>query len=342
MMWYEKIWYGDADSIWVSVLTPFSVVYKSILSLRQWLYRVGAFKQHRVSVPVIVVGNLTVGGTGKTPLVIAIANWLKEQGERPGIVTRGYNGRSKRYPVRVLADSAFTEVGDEPLIIARHTGCPVMVDPNRVRAAKALIDQADCSIVISDDGLQHTALARDIEILVIDGQRRFGNGHYLPAGPLRESPERAQTVDMVVSNGAQSADATLMDYEYGTVTNILNAALTLENLNSSEVVFAFAGIGNPQRFYDQLEERGFTPRKHSFPDHHQFDQTDFAFTDSSPVIMTEKDAVKCQNFAQRNWWYLPISAKLPSSFWSSLLVAMQKAKNLRNASDLGRVPHPKR
>lgn len=318
MMWYEKIWYGKEDSFVISILTPLSAVYKNIINFRHWLYKKNILKIHKLSVPVIVVGNITMGGTGKTPLVIALALWLKEKGLKPGIISRGYGGRSKNYPLLVKERSPSTEVGDEPLVIATRSQCPVIVDPNRVRGAQLLINEYNCDIIISDDGLQHSALGRDIEILVIDGERQFGNGHLFPAGPLRESVDRVQQVDFVISNGTEIPNGYSMNYEYGNVTNLIDPSIKLEKENASEEVFAFAGVGNPKRFFNELDRRGFKSRKHSFPDHYAFDSTDFAFTERTSVIMTEKDAVKCHGFAQPNFWYLPISARLPTEFWTNL------------------------
>jgi tetraacyldisaccharide 4'-kinase len=324
MFWYEKLWYGN--SRWTLALLPFSYLFQLLMTVRKLLYSMGFFHQHRIAVPVVVVGNITVGGTGKTPLVIALAKWLQEQGERPGIVSRGYRGRSKDYPRLVSPTSKTAEVGDEPVIIARHTGCPVMVDPNRVRAAKTLLAQSDCTIIISDDGLQHFRLARDIEILLVDGQRGFGNGYCLPAGPLRESASRAQNVDFIVSNGPGFSSEYSMSFQYSDITNILDPAIKLEQWQNTQPVFAITGIGNPQRFYNELQQQGFKIVKHAFHDHHQFNPTDFAFTDTAPVIMTEKDAVKCRDFAQHNWWYLPISAELPAQFWSAFAQRLQAIK----------------
>ncbi len=324
MRWYEKIWYGKDDSLPVSILQPISVVYQWIISFRQWLYQKKILKIHTVSKPVIVVGNLTVGGTGKTPLVIALALWLKERGERPGIISRGYGKKGKNLSLHVTEDSKASDVGDEPLVIAHRTQCPVIVDANRVRGSQRLIQEFNCTIIISDDGLQHTALARDVEILVIDGSRGFGNNHLLPAGPLREPANRAEKVDIIVSNGSEIPNGFCMNYEYGGITNLLNSSLALEKENASEEVFAFAGVGNPQRFFDELDKRGFKSRKHAFPDHYDFDPTDFAFTEKTSVIMTEKDAVKCHAFTQSNWWYLPITARLPSAFWECLELKLKK------------------
>jgi tetraacyldisaccharide 4'-kinase len=323
-MWYEKIWYGNSRL--ALLLLPFSYIYRYAMAYRRWLYRIGFFRQEGVSVPVIVVGNLTVGGTGKTPLVIALAKWLEEHGERPGIVTRGYGGRSQNYPVLVSKNSHASEVGDESLMISRQTSCPVMVDPKRVRGAQALVAETDCTIIISDDGLQHTHLARDIEILLIDGNRRFGNEHLLPAGPLREPLSRLKEVDFVVSKGKEIPDTHLMEYQYAELCNLKNPSLKFAPSTNGQIVFAYAGISNPQPFFEQLERMGFTLRTHSFPDHYQFNSTDFVFTETVPVIMTEKDAVKCEDFAQANWWYLPIRAELKPTFCSDIQEALVKVK----------------
>lgn len=328
MMWYEKIWYSDSPLH--TIFLPFSFLYKCYITVRGWLYRWKILRQHSVKVPVIVVGNITVGGTGKTPFVIALANWLKEQGERPAIVSRGYGGQSREYPVLVSGQSTADEVGDETILIWRQTSCPVMVHPQRVRAAQKLVADTDCTVIISDDGLQHTQLARDIEILLVDGQRKFGNEELLPAGPLRESMARLNKVDFIISKGQKISDeipeAYLMQTLYGEICNLRDSTLKLTKDNTP-LAFAFAGIANPKPFYDYLDQQGFNLRKHSFPDHYQFDQSDFAFTDTVPVIMTEKDAVKCENFSQSNWWYLPIKAELPSSFWEKLKERFEKVKN---------------
>lgn len=329
MMWYDKLWYGNSP--WAVALVPFSAIYQTILTARNGLYRIGFFRRHRVSVPVIVVGNLTVGGTGKTPLVIALVTQLKAQGERPGIISRGYGGRSKHYPLLVSSDTPANEVGDEPLIIAKHTGCPVMVDPNRVRAAKTLLAQTDCTLIISDDGLQHKRLARDIEILLIDGQRRFGNARCLPAGPLREPIKRVEKVDFSVSSGEQYPGASPMNFEYGSLTNLLDPSKKFPEWGSSQPVFAITGIGNPERFFNALDNLGFKILKQDLRDHHRFTPADFAFTESQPVIMTEKDAVKCQDFAQPNWWYLPLSAKLPTDFWEVFSRKLETIKSQHGA-----------
>ncbi|MDF2868209.1 MAG: lipid-A-disaccharide kinase, partial [Gammaproteobacteria bacterium] len=204
-----RLWYGHNKLVYL--LLPFSWLYRLIIALRRYGYKKDIFKSFTASVPVIVVGNITVGGTGKTPLVVALAHFLKQQGYKPGIVSRGYGGQAESYPKFVNANSNPLQVGDEPLLIAKNTHCPVVVDPKRVRAVQTLLYRFACDIVISNDGLQHYALARTIEIAVIDGARRFGNAHCLPAGPLREPITRLRTIDFIVCNGKTQADEYVMN-----------------------------------------------------------------------------------------------------------------------------------
>jgi tetraacyldisaccharide 4'-kinase len=331
MKWQEQLWYPQTPK----PVSPF-------LSFLSWCYQLGftsashyhkiakLIKKSHVPVPVIVVGNLTVGGTGKTPLVIALAKYLQSKGFEPGIVSRGYGG-SGRYPCEVNEHSSPVEVGDEPLLIFRNTGCRMIVDPNRTRAVETLLNFYSCDIIISDDGLQHHALSRDIEIVVVDGQRRFGNGHCLPAGPLREPVSRLKTVDFVVTNGAAKEGEYSMNFMSREIRPVLPSnkeSKTLESLKG-QTVHAIAGVGNPTRFFQQLTELGIKVIPHPFPDHYYFTEKDIFFDDDLPVIMTEKDGVKCEKIASKQHWYLAVDAQCPPEFWTNF---DQKLHSLLNKS----------
>lgn len=312
-----KLWYKHHKLAYL--LLPLSWLYRFVTVLRRYGYKKGIFKSFTAPVPVIVVGNITVGGTGKTPLVIALAHFLRQQGYKPGIVSRGYGGQTASYPWPVDANDNPLQVGDEPLLIAKNTHCPVIVDPKRVRAVQALLYLYACDIIISDDGLQHYALARTIEIAVIDGSRRFGNGYCLPAGPLRESTARLKTVNFRVANGQACADEYTMKLALKSLKNIAlpDQSKTLNDF-TGQMVHAVAGIGNPQRFFKALREHGITLIEHEFPDHHAYQPKDLQFKDNLPIIMTEKDAVKCAVFAKPDCWYLAVEAKLDDEFWLNL------------------------
>ena len=301
-------------------LRPLSWLYCSIVFLRRGLYRVHLLRSTRLKVPVIVVGNISVGGTGKTPLVVSVVETLKRAGYRPGVISRGYRGKARSWPQQVRPDSDPVMVGDEPILISRRTRCPMAVGPKRVAAGTALLKYSDCDIIVCDDGLQHYALQRDAEVLVVDGARRFGNGFCLPAGPLREPVRRMQKVDWIISNGTAAPGEFAMQYEGDTLVNLYdeNQTIPLAELKGSGV-HAVAGIGNPQRFFERLAQAGLDVREHRFPDHHLYLPRDLDYGTSVPIIMTEKDAVKCQRFARRNMWYLPISVKLDNEFEQQLL-----------------------
>jgi tetraacyldisaccharide 4'-kinase len=274
--------------------------------------RARAATRVRVGRPVLVVGNLTVGGTGKTPLVIALALLARDMGLRPGVVSRGYGGRRQAQPLSVEPDSRALEVGDEPLLIARRTGVPVMVHASRVLAAQALIARGDIDLVIADDGLQHHALARDGEICVVDGQRGFGNGYLLPAGPLREPLSRLQRCDLVVVNGDGAAPAhprvLRMQLQAGQLRSIDGHGSRDLDSFSGQTVHAVAGIGNPQRFFATLRAAGLLVVPHAFPDHYALGSSDLHFGDGAPVLLTEKDAVKLGSTAAVNVWQMPVTA----------------------------------
>ncbi len=301
-------------------LRPLSWLYCSIVFVRRWCYRLHLLPSTQLQVPVIVVGNISVGGTGKTPLVISVVDALKRAGYKPGVVSRGYRGKARSWPQQVRPDSDPVMVGDEPILISRRTKCPMAVGPKRVAAGKALLKYSDCDIIVCDDGMQHYALRRDAEIMVVDGARRFGNGFCLPAGPLREPVRRTNKVDFIVTNGLATQNEHAMQYEGDTLVNVLDESQTckLADLNGTGV-HAVAGVGNPQRFFERLAQAGLDVREHRFPDHHLYLPRDLDYGNSVPIIMTEKDAVKCQRFARQNMWYLPITARLDEKFEQQLL-----------------------
>jgi tetraacyldisaccharide 4'-kinase len=313
----DHYWY--LRSPWLVLLTPLSLCFRILVALRRFAYRHGLLRSFRLSVPVIVVGNITVGGTGKTPLVAWLADYLLKQGYHPGIVGRGYGGKASSWPQQVRSDSDPSIVGDESVLLASLTGCPMAVAPDRYAAAEALVRYSNCDVVIADDGLQHYALQRDVEIAVIDGVRRFGTGFMLPAGPLREPLGRLREVDLVVVNGLGSAGEFPMKLKTGKPHNLRddNQTLALAEFQRGKV-HAVAGIGHPERFFMSLRSVLGRVEPHPFPDHFRFRRHDIAFDDDAPVLMTAKDAVKCRRFATGNEWYVPISAELGQDFCARL------------------------
>jgi tetraacyldisaccharide 4'-kinase len=320
VVWYQK-------NVLAYLLLPLSLLYWVIISIRRILYKIHFFKTHRLPCPVIVVGNITVGGTGKTPVVIALVNECKKRGLRPGVISRGY-GRKSSSPVEwVTAESDPRLTGDEPVIIARATGVPMVVGKSRVAAASALLAKASCDVIISDDGLQHYALARDIEIAVIDGTRRFGNGFCLPAGPLREMPSRLNRVDFVINNsGSPKSNEYLMQVVMDEVVllNDETQVLSWSALSQKKVV-AIAGIGNPARFFDALRKKGVVFTARTFPDHHDYQKSDFDFLNDEVVIMTEKDAVKCSAFSDRRFYVARGHVDIDPQFFENVFNALIKS-----------------
>lgn len=326
-------WYG-ANGLTVA-LRPLSWLYRGVTALRRAAYRGGLLPKEHVGVPVIVVGNITVGGTGKTPLVIWLVELLKREGYRPGVVSRGYRGRARHWPQQVRPDSDPVMVGDEPVVIARRTQCPVAVGPARVAAAQALLEYNDVDVIVADDGLQHYALERDIEIAVVDGVRRFGNRQCLPAGPLREPVSRLERADFVVVNGGTALRREFpMTTEAGELRNVRRESIAYVPAQFPERrVHAVAGIGNPDRFFRQLKQLGFSVIEHPFPDHHAYTARDVAFDDGLPVVMTEKDAVKCRRFCGENAWYLTVTAQ-PHERLESRLLSMLRSLPRDNRAGL--------
>jgi tetraacyldisaccharide 4'-kinase len=276
-------------------------------------------------VPVVVVGNLTVGGTGKTPLVAWIARFLRERGWRPAVIARGYRGAARRWPQPVGPGSDPRLVGDEPVLLARQLGGTVVAGPDRPAAARMALARGTCDVILSDDGLQALALARDVEVAVLDGERRLGNGRCLPAGPLRERPGRLATVDLVVTRGEAGPGELAMHYRPGNPRNLADDQREVPIASLADrPLHAVAGIGNPQAFFGQLRALGLSPIEHPFPDHHRFSAKDLAFADDLPVLMTEKDAVKCRGLAQGDAWYLPIEAVPEPAFGERLLALLSR------------------
>lgn len=319
----EQIWYQGSKGYGVYyLLLPLSALFACISALRRLLFRVGVLKTEKLPVPVIVVGNISVGGTGKTPFTLALCKLLQQQGYTPGIISRGY-GADIKAPLLVAANSSAAAVGDEPLMLFQQSGCPVVVCPDRVEAARFLLAQTPCDIIISDDGLQHYRLARDLEIILLDGSRGLGNGQLLPAGPLREGPWRLKTADLVVANSQmlRGADG-LMQLVPGQAK-----ALRGDAELAPCAVSLVAAIGNPARFARSAQQAGFTiNREHYFADHHQFTVADFANI-SGPVLMTEKDAVKCRPFAGTDWFSLGVKARLEQPLEAKLITLITRLRS---------------
>jgi tetraacyldisaccharide 4'-kinase len=302
--WYSGAW-------WLWLLRPLELLFRGFSATRHWLYQREVLPVYRSPVPVIVIGNITVGGTGKTPVVIALVEALQQQSIRVGVVSRGYGARDLRRPHRVGADSAAAQCGDEPLLIQRRTGCPCVAAPDRPGAVRALLAETPVDLIVSDDGLQHYALARDMEIAMLDARRGIGNGCCLPAGPLREPAGRLQTVDFVLYRGSEDP-ACGVSYQPDCLVNLA----TGERRPASPAAIgreaqAVAGIGQPEQFFAELEGLGFKIQRYPFADHHSYTPADFAGLSDQPIIMTEKDAVKCAAIAGDNAWYLVINAQLP-------------------------------
>ena len=320
MHWIERHWYRlSALSI---ALLPLSFVFLAVVMVRRLLYRVRFLASEQLPVPVIVVGNISVGGTGKTPLVLWLADLLLSSGFHPGIITRGYGGNEEIQAVPPEADTAFA--GDEPVLLAQRSRCPVWTGRSRIAAARALLaHHGEVDVLISDDGLQHYRMQRQIEIVVVDGARGFGNKLLLPAGPLREPVGRLSSVDAVVINGATRLSLPHghgMHFEGRRFVNLVDPVIqfTAEAFRGKRL-HAVAGIGNPQRFFAHLSALGLTCVAHAFPDHHRYSAADLHFPNADAVLMTEKDAVKCAAFARENFWFLPVEAKVDSALADLIL-----------------------
>ncbi len=310
MHWLERQWYRVTPLH--LLLFPASLLFGLLAAVRRTLYRHGLLRSERLPVPVIVVGNVTVGGSGKTPLTLWLAQQLLDRGMRPGIISRGYQSAASS-PRAVSAHDPAEAVGDEPLLMAQRRLCPVWIGRDRPAAGRALLAaHPECDVLLSDDGLQHYRLRRDAEIAVVDGVRRFGNRFLLPAGPLREPPSRLGTVDAVVVNGGEATENEYpMRLEGTRFCSVSDPQTTRDARDFHGMrLHAVAGIGHPQRFFDHLKALGLIVQAHPFPDHHRYTAADLAFEDADAILMTEKDAVKCAAFANEKCWVLRVDARL--------------------------------
>ncbi|MDZ7278887.1 tetraacyldisaccharide 4'-kinase [Pantoea eucrina] len=315
----ERIWSGRSP-LWL-LLWPLSLLYGAVAGLIRLSYQRGWRKSWRAPVPVIVTGNLTAGGNGKTPVVIWLVETLQQRGFRVGVVSRGYGGKAAHYPLLVTPETPTQQAGDEPVLIAQRTHAPVAVAPVRRAAVEALLAAHDLDAIVTDDGLQHYALQRDREIVVIDGVRRFGNGWWLPAGPMRERAARLSSVNAVIVNGGHAqAHEIAMTLTPGAAINLhTGVALPLTQLPA---IVAMAGIGHPPRFFNTLKQQGVTPvAEVAFADHHAYSEKELVqlTQDDQCLVMTEKDAVKCRHFSRPHWWYVPVEAHLTGAPLAALL-----------------------
>ena len=325
-------------------LAPISRLFCMAVSARRFAYEKRLIATQHPGIPVIVVGNITTGGTGKTPLIVWLANFLRRHGFYPAIMARGYGGQADDWPQWVNANSDPSLVGDEAVLLARRTSCRVVAAPSRVAAAKMLVEQTDCNIILCDDGLQHYALERDVEIAVVDEVLGIGNGRCLPAGPLREPVSRLAEVDFVITH---TRDRSADFGEHGPSKHRVDThgmtkhAMRLIPGEPMEVaggdaksldafkkapVHAVCGIGHPERFFEALRRLGLVIKPHAFPDHHVFQAEELTFGDGLRILMTEKDAVKCRRFADSRHWYLPVEAELDPTFGARLLKALARLR----------------
>ena len=318
------------------LLWPVSIVFRLVAFLRHTMYRTGLLSSWRSPVPVVVVGNITVGGAGKTPLVIALADLLAKHRYRVGIVTRGYGGSTKDVPAVAISDSDPAVVGDESVLIASRTGLPVVVSSSRVAAVKHLIANFDIDCVLCDDGLQHYALQRDLEIVVIDSEYLFGNGFCMPAGPLREPVKRLDTVDFKIYSGNNrnmSGDLPGYSLVGSNLVNVNDESDIAPIASfSGKRVHAVAGIASPAKFYDFLRAGSIDIVQHEFSDHATYQRSDLLFNDDLPIVMTEKDKVKCSGFGLQNCWYLPVTALLDDSVAAELLMHIERVFSMRQSN----------
>lgn len=315
MVNWERHWYRSDLSGLAILLLPLSWLFYLLVSIRRFLYQKKILKTHQFPVPVLVVGNITVGGTGKTPFTIWLIDYLRKNNYRPGIVTRGVGGKEQKAPRWVGDNSLPQEVGDEALLLMQRCQCPVVVGVDRVAATQELLEKTDCNVVISDDGLQHYRLGRTLEIALIDGTRDLGNRCLLPAGPLREPVKRLQTVDMIVRQGGvpQPGEVSMQLVSVNLVAaQDKTRQMPLTDLNGKKI-HAIAAIGNPQRFFASLRAVGAEVIEHVFPDHYLYQANDLAFADDLLVVMTEKDVVKCRSFANEKHWFVPVDVVMDES-----------------------------
>lgn len=325
----QRVWYERAPFVLFLLLLPLSALFAIISYARRFAYRMEWFGIERMTRPVLVVGNISVGGTGKTPLVIWIAEYCASRGCKLGIVTRGYGGRAEQWPQEVTANSSADHVGDEAVLLALRTQAIVVAGPDRVAAASRAIARG-AQLIVSDDGLQHYRLARDAEVVVLDAQRQLGNGCLLPAGPLREPMSRLQHVDLIVrsvrSQSIQASSAQHIDarHELGDAFNLVSGERRPLQEFTGRTVHALAGIGNPEAFFAMLKARGLAIDARALPDHAALQPRDIAFEDDAPVLMTEKDAVKCRAFANEQHWSVPLIVRFSAEDEAKLTALLDK------------------
>ncbi|UZJ61929.1 tetraacyldisaccharide 4'-kinase [Pseudomonas sp. KU26590] len=310
-------WYQGHPAL--ALLRPLECLYRRVVNRKRARFLAGQGDIYTAPVPVVVVGNITIGGTGKTPLILWMIDHCRARGLRVGVVSRGYGAKPPSLPWRVLPQQAAEHAGDEPLLIVNRTGVPLMIDPDRSQAVRALLAEEPLDLILSDDGLQHYRLNRDLELVLIDAVRGLGNRRCLPAGPLREPVERLQSVDALLYNGASAdrEDGFAFQLKPSALVNLLSGERRpVDHFPPGTQIHAVAGIGNPQRFFNTLEGLHWRPVPHAFADHAVFSAQALLFTPALPVVMTEKDAVKCVSFAASDWWYLAVEAVPSPAFVS--------------------------
>ncbi|MBF8676898.1 tetraacyldisaccharide 4'-kinase [Pseudomonas fulva] len=318
-------WYTGHPAL--ALLRPLEALYRWVVKRKRRRFLNDQRSSYRAPVPIIVVGNITVGGTGKTPMILWLVEHCRQRRLRVGVVSRGYGAKPPQLPWRVTADQAAEQAGDEPLLIVQRTGVPLMIDPDRARAVQALLASESLDLILCDDGMQHYRLARDLELVLIDAARGLGNRRCLPAGPLREPVERLKEADAVLFNGAEQDTAEGFGFRLqpSALVNLRTGERrALDHFPAGQRLHAVAGIGNPQRFFNTLQGLGWQPLPHPFADHAQFNAQNLAFTPPLPLVMTEKDAVKCRSFAAENWWYLAVEAQPTPAFGTWFDLQLQR------------------
>ena len=324
--WFQDAWYKEM--YFSNIFVPFAMIFDDFRRFKLFLYKIGVYKRTRLPVSVINVGSITIGGSGKTPLILWLARFLRKEGYKPGIVSSGFGGNSESWPQWIDDQSLVDQVGYEAVLMERHADCPISVGHKVVKAAQLLLEKADCNVILVNDGLQQYSLVNDIEIAVIDGERRFGNGYMLPCGPLREPVDRLQKVDMVIVNGSDAEENEFtMAVEGDRAINLATKEEKLLTEFSKQSCHAIASIGNPKRFFDLLDRKNIPLVCHAFPDHHQFSGDNVFFKDDKPVLMTEKDAIKCLEFAVDKFWNVPITVQPQQLFIDKLALLIKEKIN---------------
>ncbi len=315
----EQSWYKPFSLITL-LLLPLSAIFGCVALVRKYCYEVGVFKPFVSNTPVIVVGNISVGGNGKTPFVLWLHDYLTAQGLSVGLISRGYGGQAAHYPLLVTANTTTLEAGDEPVLLFNRLQCPLVVGPNRQQNIEMLNHQFQLDVIISDDGMQHYKMARSIECCIVDSERKFGNGFLMPAGPLRETVSRLNSVDLVIENGSEH------EFSYRLQPSIIKrVADNTEITTAIETAHAVSAIGNPQRFEASLKAQGIALLStHHFRDHYAYTANDFAQFGEDCILMTEKDAVKCRDFAKPNWYYLPVDAQPTAAVINTLNLLLKE------------------